>query len=483
MIPHWLTKQAYLAPHRPAIEMESGDVITFHQLKEQSQRLARQLATVGVKTGDHVGLLFTNHPSMVVTIHALSYLGAVCVLLNHRLTKAELLYQLEDADISLLIIGDDLQSQGKELTFSGEILTYDAITEVMEKQNVDLKGEIHLDDPFTIIYTSGTTGYPKGVVHTYGNHWWSAISSALNLGLHQDDKWLATLPLFHVSGLSILMKSVIYGMPILLLDHFDPSRFNNVINERGVTIASVVTVMLQQCLQALGENHYPDHFRCMLIGGGPVPTSLLEKAQARHIPVFQSYGLTESSSQIVTLSPEDALTKIGSAGKPLFPAQITIHQPAPDGVGEIFIKGPMVTKGYYQKEEITQQQFVDGWFKTGDLGYVDEAGYLYVVDRRTDLIISGGENIYPAEIENVLLKLDGIQDVGVVGVDDPQWGQVPIACIVKNDQALTAEEIIAFANQQLARYKLPKKVYFFDELPRNAAKKLMRHKLIDMLKQ
>src|SRR5690625_3038321 len=187
-----------------------------------------------------------------------------------------------------------------------------------------------------MIYTSGTTGFPKGVVHTYGNHWWSAIGSALNLGLHQHDKWLATLPIFHISGLSILIRSIIYGMTVLLLEKFDASIINKSVKYHGITIASVVTVMLQQILNDLGDHHYPKSFRCMLLGGGPAPVSLLEKASKHQIPVFQSYGLTETASQIVTLSPEDALQKLGSAGKPLFPGQLKIHQPGIDSVGEIY---------------------------------------------------------------------------------------------------------------------------------------------------
>src|SRR5699024_215241 len=229
--------------------------------------------------------------------------------------------------------------QAKQIQSSLTVFRFSDIEQLEEKE-VSLRCEINLSEPFTIIYTSGTTGKPKGVVHTYGNHWWSAVGSALKLGVHTD-----------------------------------------------VTISSVVTVMLQRLVEVLEEGTYPDHFRCMLLGGGPAPKPLLENAKARNIPVFQSYGMTETSSQIVTLSPQDALNKIGSAGKPLFPAQLKIDA-APNEVGEIFVKGPMVTSGYFNKPAATAKAFVDGWLATGDLGYVDEAGFLYVVERRTDLIIS-----------------------------------------------------------------------------------------------
>ncbi|HLQ98076.1 MAG TPA: o-succinylbenzoate--CoA ligase, partial [Candidatus Dormibacteraeota bacterium] len=331
------------------------------------------------------------------------------------------------------------------------------------------------------IYTSGTTGFPKGVVHTYRNHWSSAIGSALNLGLDANDKWLAMLPIFHVSGLSIFMKSVIYGMPVLLFKKFQVEKVNQAIIEQGVTIVSVVTVMLQQLLEGLGKNQYPTSFRCMLLGGGPVPKPLLEKAKDHQVPVFQSYGMTETSSQIVTLSPSDAFRKIGSAGKPLFTAQLDIIDPDIEGVGEIYVKGPMVTKGYYNNLTATTAAIHDHWLATGDLGYVDEEGFLYVMDRRSDLIISGGENVYPAEVEAVLTGMNHIKEVGVVGVDDDTWGQVPVAFVVKTQASVTAKELIDYAQQKLAMYKVPKQVYFVDQLPRNASNKLMRRELLKLL--
>src|SRR5690625_1879005 len=194
----------------------------------------------------------------------------------------------------------------------------------MEKQNFDLKDEIHLDDPFTIIDTPGTTGYPKGVVHTYGNHWWSAISSALNLGLHKDDKWLATLPLFHVGGLSILIRSVIYGISIYLFEQYNKDEVHQTLMIKDITIASLVTVMLRDLIELLKDDFYPSSLRCLLLGGGSIPESLLNQVAQKQLPVFQSYGMTETSSQIVTLSYDDALKKLGSAGKPLFPAQLKI---------------------------------------------------------------------------------------------------------------------------------------------------------------
>lgn len=469
-IPHWLTKQAELAPNKTAIELDDGTIITFLELMGKSQRFAKQLAQLDISRGSQVGILSTNNVEMVVAVHALSYLGAAAVMLNTRLTKQELNYQINDSIVTLVL------TEELSIKLDSHVKTFSDIGELEEK-SVKLQTEINLADIFTIIYTSGTTGFPKGVVHTYGNHWWSAIGSMLKLGLNNNDKWLAALPIFHVGGLSIFLKSVIYGMPVYLIGKYDKHIVHDAIMSKGVTIASVVTVMLKELVDDLGDNLYPGSFRCMLLGGGPAPKPLLEKAKSRNVPVFQSYGMTETSSQIVTLSPGEALDKIGSSGKPLFPAQLKIAAKENE-IGEIFVKGPMVTDGYYSNESATREAITDGWLATGDLGYLDEDSFLYVVDRRKDLIISGGENIYPTEIESVLSGMKAIQEAGVVGKSHEKWGQIPIAFVVTDDESLSAENIMEFARKNLAKYKLPKEIHFIEQLPRNASNKLVRSKLL-----
>ncbi|WP_330949713.1 o-succinylbenzoate--CoA ligase [Virgibacillus sp. MG-45] len=478
-MPHWLTKQADLSPDEVAIETKDGDSLTFSELKINSQRFAQQLASIGVDKGTHVGILSSNHQTMMIALHAISYLGAVAVLLNTRLTRSELQYQVDDGDVAIVIAADSYYEKALELQVK-RVISYSDIGR-LSKKVVHLQEELDLDDVYTIMYTSGTTGFPKGVIHTYGNHWWSAIGSALNLGVDKHDKWLTVLPMFHVGGLSILIRSVIYGIPVYLLDKFDVQEVLEAIIHKKVSIVSVVTVMLQQIVANIGEYRFPDTFRCMLLGGGPAPTALLEKAKAHHIPVFQSYGMTETSSQIVTLAPKDALAKIGSAGKSLFPAQLKVVTEKPGQIGDIFVKGPMVTSGYYKKPTATEKAIKNGWLATGDLGYLDKDGYLYIADRRKDLIISGGENIYPSEIENILSELADIQEVGVIGQENEQWGEVPVAFIVREKKEVTKENIYAFANTRLARYKVPKEIFFVDELPRNASNKLLRWKLKELL--
>ncbi|WP_117148902.1 MULTISPECIES: o-succinylbenzoate--CoA ligase [Paraliobacillus] len=484
-MPHWLDKQATLAPNETAIESPLIAPVTFSILRDRAQKFAKKLRFLGVQEGEHVAIHSKNSLEMIIAIHGLSYLGAVIVLLNTRLSKSELAFQLDDANVRYLITTTEDQSYLEGLVNSGIVKVVSFLT--VEKQPEiasDLKKELNLDDIFTIIYTSGTTGKPKGVVHTYGNHWSSAIASALNLGINKQDKWLATLPLFHVGGFSLLMKSVIYGMPIYLLEKFEVEDIHQAIMAKGVTIVSVVSVMLDRLMEKLATKSYPEEFRCMLLGGGPASAYLLEKARKKCIPVFQTYGMTETSSQVVTLSPNEALRKIGSAGKALFTAQMKVmndkQEANPLEIGEIFVKGPMVTKGYYQNESANQTVLRQGWLATGDLGYLDEEGFLYVVDRRKDLIISGGENVYPAEIENVLGSIDGIKEAGVVGQEDPKWGKVPVAFLIVEDK-LNLDLVKQQCRELLAKYKVPKAFYIVESLPRNASNKLLRHQLVKQL--
>ncbi|WP_285518190.1 o-succinylbenzoate--CoA ligase [Thermolongibacillus altinsuensis] len=480
IVPNWLHQRAFLTPHRIAL-YEGEKEITFSELHELAKKKAKQLLRLGVKKGDIVAVHMKNSAKMVEIIHALQYVGAIALLQNIRLTREELIWQLRDSQASFVICdhAQSLQPMDNDI----QLIEWAELETVPEQEGM-LQTTYNLDDVATIMYTSGTTGKPKGVMQTYGNHWWSAIGSALNLGLHMDDCWLAAVPFFHVSGFSILMRSVIYGMSVYILPQFDAKKANEIILQQKATIMSVVSTMLQQMLRELNEP-YPSTFRCMLLGGGPAPRALLDECARRHIPVYQTYGMTETASQVVTLPPE-YLSKRGSAGKPLFPVQIRIEKDGKEAkaneAGEIVVKGPNVMKGYLYREEETKKVLKDGWFYTGDIGYVDEDGFLYVLDRRSDLIISGGENVYPAEVESVLLEHKAVKEAGVIGIDDGKWGQVPCAfVVVHEDEVVTEEELQQFCEQKLAKYKVPKQFYFVNNLPRNASNKLLRRELLSLL--
>jgi O-succinylbenzoic acid--CoA ligase len=498
-LPDWLARCAENRPGHLAVQHDQVQW-SFVELDRQVTRLARQLTTMGVQEGNRVALLAANGLPYVAFVHALTRLGAVLVPLNLRLTLEELCWQVRDVHASLLVFDEKYARLATEIglavpqlplaTLANESKRDETVLSQLPEKDVPLRTLIDLSAAQAILYTSGTTGQPKGALITYGMLWWNAVGSALNLGHNPGDRWLACLPFYHIGGLSILMRSVIYGISVMVHEKFDPFLINRSIVEDNITIISVVAVMLQRMLADLDINwggaRYPPTLRCVLLGGGPAPYPLLEACMLRGIPVVQTYGLTESGSQAATLSSADALRKPGSAGRPLLPVQLRImhdnRQASSGEPGEIFLRGPAITPGYVDRPEATAQAFQDGWFATGDIGYLDKDGYLFVLDRRADLIISGGENVYPAEIESVLQSHPTVKEAGVCGQADPQWGQVPVAFVVpKAGSTVSAQELLDYTAQKLARYKQPRAIYFTEQLPHTSSGKILRRDLPRLL--
>jgi O-succinylbenzoic acid--CoA ligase len=485
-IPDWLSRRVLAGANNPAViaGMQAPETFSWGQLYANALAIASDLQERGVKEGQRIALLMGNSARFVEIFHALIQLKAVLVPLNIRLTGPELGWQLQDVGATQLIYDERNAARAEGLRAELPDLPFINAAELNPVHLITVKPRewINLDDLHTIIYSSGTTGRPKGVRLTYGNHYWSALASSLNLGNQRDDKWLAILPLFHVGGLSILFRSLLYGVPAVVHESFDPAAVNRAIDEQGVTIISVVATMLQRVLDEREDRPYEPHLRCMLLGGGPAPLPLLERCQKAGVPVVQTYGMTETASQFATLAPEDAIRKLGSAGLPLLPNALRLEkegQPVPVGeVGEIVVRGPTISPGYDRRPDETARAFKDGWFYTGDLGRLDEEGFLYVVDRRNDLIISGGENVYPAEVESILLSHPAIEEAGVFGLPDERWGAVPVAAIkLRSGYNIDEQEIIEWSTTRLARYKQPRQVIFKESLPRNAAGKLLRRVL------
>lgn len=503
-LPDWLAHRALTHRGQPAL-LAGTATWNFSELDARVNEAAARLAGLGVVAGDRVALLARNGPAFVATVHALGRLRAILVPLNTRLAPAELAWPLGDARVSLLL--HDVEHAGLAraalLTCTAALqervpavgrpgsppslrlaeLGPDGPTGSPDRA-YQPPSQIDLHDPFAIVYTSGTTGRPKGALLTTGNFWWSAVGSALHLGHHQNDRWLCPLPLFHVGGLSILTRSAIYGVPVVLHEAFDAGRVNRAIDTEGVTLVSVVATMLRRVLDQRGTRRFPPALRCLLLGGGPAPRPLLEACAAIGAPVAQSYGLTEATSQVATLVPGEALRKFGSAGLPLPSTEVRIEH---DGalaqaneVGEIIVRGPTVTAGYVGRPEETARALRGGWLHTGDLGYLDAEGYLFVLDRRDDLIVSGGENVYPAEVEAVLLAHPGVADAAVTGVPDERWGAVPVAHVQRREPVrVSADELLAHCQALLAAYKVPRAVRWVDAVPRNAGGKLQRAALRD----
>ncbi|HWI47398.1 MAG TPA: o-succinylbenzoate--CoA ligase [Rummeliibacillus sp.] len=478
MIPNWIIQRSTLTPERIAVRFE-GQSWTYKEINELALQQASKLVSLGIKPHDRVAIYATSTPQIIFMICGCMHLQCEMVLLNLRLSKTELAYQIEDAEVGAIIAEDDLVRKLPETA-----IRIHSFSEVEQTPPTDFTSAVEWaeEDTMTIMYTSGTTGFPKGVRQTIGNHVSVATSSLYNTGLVENDAWLCTVPLFHISGFSMLCKCLLHGVRLDLYRKFDVEKVVNQLVEGSVTRMSVVAVTLERILSELEKRNQQvsKRFLTMLAGGGPVPTDYLKRAIERGIQVSQTYGMTETSSQTATLSSEDALRKIGSAGKPLFFNQIQIADAKkPFDQGEILIRGEHVTPGYVGRFADKPSQ-ENGWLHSGDIGYLDDEGYLFVVDRRSDLIISGGENIYPAEIENVLTSHQCVREAGVCGVDDDKWGQVPNAFVVLQNN-VESDELIAFCKKHLAAYKIPKQIHIVKELPRNGANKLLRRKLQELL--
>jgi O-succinylbenzoic acid--CoA ligase len=319
-----------------------------------------------------------------------------------------------------------------------------------------------------VLFTSGSTGRPKQVLLTYGNHLWSALGSAVSLGVYRADRWLDCLPPHHVGGLSILLRSVIYGTTAVLHDHFDPDDVNRAIDEEQITIVSVVANMLRRVLDARGEAPFPSSLRCVLLGGGPAPRGLLDRCAAQRVPVVQTYGLTEAASQVATGTPALTERKPGAAGRPPSFTEI-----ATDAAGEILVRGPTVSPGYGGGAGPLCD--ADGWLHTGDLGFLDEEGLLYVTGRRDDMIVSGGENVQPLEVEIVLQSHPAVAEACAFGVADERWGQVLHARVCLTiPGAVTSDDLRLYARGRLAGFKVPRVIEIVDDLPRTASGKVLR---------
>lgn len=472
---NWLTKRARLTPARVAVT-DGQKQMTFSEVAQAATIMAGRIAALkSTRTHDRIALLMVNNISGYLVIMALQQLGKTIVFINRRLSVAEINYQLSDADIDILLTDDAYKQKlfvQQQVKFS-DLPSGEPITPVND----------YPDDFVTsIMYTSGTTNHPKGVMQTYQNHFMSAMGSALNLGLTATDAWLAVVPIFHISGFSILMRSLLYGMRVVLVEKFEASKINDWLIHDTITTMSVVPVMLKTLLAELPDDvNYNDHFRAMLLGGGPTDQQTLQQAQAHHLPIIQSYGMTETSSQVVALAPEDIQSKLGSVGKPLFPVTVDIRddQGQSTSVGNIWLKTPTLTPGYLNHPKQLNHQVSSGWFNTEDFGYFDTDGFLYIQGRQGDMISSGGENIFPDEVESVYAKMPGLENIVVIGVPDEKWGAIPVAVVSGTHLSLAA--LRDYGRERLAHYKVPKQFYRAKTWYRTASGKVQRHRFAQVL--
>jgi O-succinylbenzoic acid--CoA ligase len=486
-IPDWVDVAARSHPDKVALSF-AGQHWTFADLRRSVAAAAAVLSNARAETTGRIGILSANRPGVAFAVHAATRLSAPVVLLNWRQTGREISWQLSDAGITVLAVDEERATVAKAA--SAELpVTIVPIAELERlpppESSLNEPGRIDFEQEAAVIYTSGTSGRAKGARITNGNLWFSAIASALHLGHYPDDVWLAAMPLFHIGGLAILFRGVIGRVPVVLQERFDPEAVLGAVDD-GATLLSVVPAMLQRLLDARGDAPWPPHLRCVLLGGSAAPPRLVAECARRGITIAPTYGLTEATSQVTTLLPDQAPRKPLSSGLPLPLTELRIATPTgvgrPSEVGEIEIQGPAVFAGYLGDSSAGSHLMADGWFRTGDAGHLDDDGYLYVVDRRDDLMISGGENVYPAEIERVLTEHPSVLDAGVIGVADEPWGSRPVAAVVWSGAPDRARrELLHHCQQHLPGYKIPDRFLLLSELPRSPSGKLLRRALREMI--
>ncbi len=481
ILPLPLPRAARARPGHPAVVGADGASVDYAGLAAWSDGLARRLATAGVTVGDRVALVADDGARFAALAHAVARLGATLVPLNTRLTAAEIGWQVADAAPRLVVAEPHLADRVAAPT------AWDALA-ALPPSNAPLLDGVPLDAPATVIYTSGTTGRPKGAILTFGNHAWSAAASALRLGALPDDRWLAPLPLFHVGGLAVLWRAALAASTALLPGRFDALAVAGAIAAQDVTLVSLVPTMLARVLDAWGDRGPPARLRAVLLGGGPAAPALLARAVRRGFPVALTYGLTEAASQVATDWPRRDPAAVDGGAPPLPFTDLRVVDaegaPLPPGVdGAIEVRGPTVMAGYWRAPEATARVLAGGWLATGDVGRLDDAGRLHVRGRRDDLIVSGGENVYPAEVEAVLAGHPRVGACCVVGIPDPDWGEVVAAAVVHAPGMAGAQgppegdleaEIVDHLRRHLAGYKLPRRFVWLEALPATAAGKVRR---------
>ncbi len=491
-----IARRAELAANRRALTFE-GRTLTFGAFAERIDRLAAALAAGGVNRNDRVGFLGLNHPAFFETMFAAGRLGAIFVPLNFRLTGPELSFIVNDAGVHT-VVADDLHKAvldgvRAELPCQRYVGS-ESSGDAWEALDDLVTGHDPLADPVTvdpddvavIMYTSGTTGQPKGAMLTHGNLCWNNINALHAIDVGTDEITLVVAPLFHIGGLNVnTILTWQKGGEVVLHRAFEPGAALAAIAEYGVTGMFGVPAMF------LFMSQHPDFdttdlttMRVAVVGGAPVPEPLTKLYLGRGVPFAQGYGLTETAPMATFLLPEYALEKVGSAGYAPMYTEVEILEAdgnvLPRGeLGEICVRGPNVMKGYWNRPDATAEAIDEhGWFHSGDLGYLDEDGFLFVVDRVKDMVISGGENVYPAEVESVLYDHPKITEVAVIGLPDEKWGEAVVAVVVLNEgDELALDELRDFAGERLAKYKLPTRLHQVPVLPRNPAGKVLKFEL------
>ncbi|MCP4357415.1 MAG: long-chain fatty acid--CoA ligase [Chloroflexi bacterium] len=488
-----LTNRARLTPDREALlDLETGRRFTYAALNARSNQAANWLLDKGVVEGDRVSILAHNHISFIDLFYACGKIGAVFTPLNWRLAPVELNYIVNDCTPCLLLVGEEFDETAVQMCPDIEV---EQIVLLRQYEN-DLANQsadepstptgLNEESPYCILYTSGTTGRPKGAIIPHRQVLWNCINTAVSWGLTEHDVSPIFTPLFHAGGLFAFLTPLLYlGGRIILDKGFNPEMsLRTILEEKCTVILGVPTLF--QMWQNLPQYETADfsHVHFFISGGAPCPPKLINVWREEKEIVFrQGYGLTEVGPNCFSMTDEESVPKTGSVGKPIFHSEMRLvdsegNEVAVGETGELLIKGPHVCTGYWHNPEAAAQALVNGWFYTGDMARIDKDGFFYIVGRFKDMIISGGENVYAAEVEAVFLRHTAVVECALIGQPDDQWGEVGLMVTVLKEGTTTTEtELQEFCRQHLARYKVPKSIIFTDALPHSPYGKVEKIKL------
>ncbi|MGY1687755.1 MULTISPECIES: acyl-CoA synthetase [unclassified Geodermatophilus] len=492
----WPTRRAFLSGDRTALVFGERR-LTYTDFDRRTDSLARALRDLGVRQGDRVAGLLLNSPAFLETMFATAKLGAVFVPMNLRLAPPEVSYLLADSGADVFVWSGPLAPVARaalgaegvrvrhRVVADGEAgdgeLAFEPLLASGEPRalGTDVSG----GDLSCLMYTSGTTGRPKGAMLTHDNHFWNVVNVlSFGRGLRESDVTVTVAPMFHIGGLGVHTLPLLYlGGTNVVLPSFDPSQTLEAMARSRATVQFLVPAMWA-ALTAVPDfdRHDLSALELAVTGGAPCPLPVIEFFQGKGLPFQEGFGMTETAPAVSILDADHVKEKAGSIGRALMHVEARIvdeddRDVATDVVGELVVRGPNVFAGYWGLPEATAEAFRNGWFHTGDLGRMDAEGFVTLVDRKKDMIISGGENVYPIEVEQVLYRHPAVREVAVVGVPDPRWGETPVAVVALADGAeADAEGLLGYARERLAHFKCPTRVEFVPELPRNATGKVLK---------
>ena len=491
-----LANREFLTPELEAYKGQNY-LFNYKEANIRANSFTKYLISKGFKKGDCIAVLGKNNEHIITSLFGAAKIGIVTVILNWRLQTNELKFILHDSNFKLMVYDEEFSDAAQALADESKnllIIKYSqnqdnqfeqVINANLTAENMSIGGN---DDPAVIMYTSGTTGNPKGATLSHNNLFWASIGIAYTIHLNFKYRFLSVAPIFHIGGLAPIMTNVHSGITTIFMPNFDPSKVWEIIASEKINWMMSVPQMLQFMLLYKDIDRLDlKSLKFIVCGGSPVPKEIITSYFSKNIKVYHVYGISEYTGAVTFWMNDMGLDNY-SAGKPVLHGNVKIIKPEteeilpPGEIGEICCFGPQVFSGYWNNEEATHEVKKNDYYRTGDLGKIDEHGFVYVVDRLKDMIISGGENIYPAEIEAVIKKFQGISEVAVVGKNDSKWGEIPVAVVVKSQNSnITEDDIINFCKSNLAKYKCVKEVHFVDSIPKNAVGKELKKELRKMV--